>query len=199
MDKFYTTFEAAKMCHVSPSSLIRWIREGKLPAANTAGGHHRVSASDLVQLLKSLRMPIPLELQTTETEQLRVLIVDDEIGMRQMIRWVLEQNFKDVVVEEAQEGFIAGWKAHSLKPHLVILDLMLPGMDGFHVCQFIRSFTELKDTKIISISALQDPEVRSRILTMGADEFLVKPFDVELLREKISNIFKVSGFDQKLG
>ena len=102
-----------------------------------------------------------------------------------MIRWMLEQDFKDILIEEAEEGFVAGWKTHSFRPDLVALDLMLPGMDGYHVCEFIRQFPELKNTKIIAISALNDPEVEKKFLALGANEFLVKPFDFDVLKKKI--------------
>ena len=61
-NKHYTTFDIARICKVSPGSVIRWIKEGKLPASFTAGGHHRVNAQDLIAFLKTLRIPIPTEL-----------------------------------------------------------------------------------------------------------------------------------------
>lgn len=184
MAEFYSTFEVAKMCHVSPGSVTRWIREGRLPASLTVGGHHRIKKSDLLELLKNLRMPIPEEFHERE-KRVSILIVDDEPGIRQMIRWMLEQNFPGALVEEAQEGFAAGWKAHGICPQLVLLDLMIPGMDGFGVCQFIRSFPDLKNTKIIAMTALHDPQIREKMLRMGANDFLVKPFEMDVLKEKI--------------
>ena len=108
-----------------------------------------------------------------------------------MIRWKISEDFPEAEVEEAGEGFLAGWKANSFRPHLVILDLMLPGLDGFHVCEFIRQFPELKDVKIIAISALMDPDAAKKILELGANDFLVKPFDLDVLKKKI--FFQLSG------
>ena len=187
MEKFFSSFEIAKICQVAPSSVTRWIHEGKLPASMTAGGHHRVLADDLLKFLKALNMPIPPELAQGEkkTPSRKVLIIDDEYGVREMLRWMFQRYFPGFEIEEADEGFAAGWKANGLKPELVIVDIMLPGLDGYRVCQFIRSFEDLKDTKILAISGLRDPDVRSKILQFGANDFIAKPFDVEEIRQKI--------------
>lgn len=187
MEKLLRTQEVAKICQVAQGTVIRWINEGRLPAASTAGGHNRIRPKDLLTLLKSLNLPIPEELSSDPSldQKTRVLIVDDEPEVRKMIRWMIEQDFIGVEIEEAQEGFVAGWLTHSFHPHLVVLDLMLPGLDGFHVCEFIRRFPELKDTKIIAISALMDPEVAKKIMSLGANDFLTKPFDLDVLKEKI--------------
>lgn len=184
MERLLRTNEVARLCQVSQGTVIRWIHEGKLSASLTAGGHNRIRQADLVELLRTLRLPIPSELSMKEQE-LKVLIVDDEPEIRNIIRWMILQNITTARIEEAEEGFIAGWKTHCLRPDLVMLDLMLPGLDGFQVCEFIRRFPELKSTKIIAMSAFSDPEMEKRILGLGADDFLIKPFDLETLRLKI--------------
>ncbi len=189
MEKLIKTQEVAKICRVAQGTVIRWIHAGRLPASTTAGGHNRVRLTDLVQFLRNLNLPIPSELSADDKK--RILIVDDEAEIRAMIRWMLGQDFKDVLIEEAGEGFVAGWKTHSFRPDLVVLDLMLPGLDGYHVCEFIRQFPELRETKIIAISALNDPEVEKKFLALGADEFMVKPFDLEVLKKKIRMHLKV--------
>lgn len=192
--RYFSTFDAARMCHVSPGSMIRWIREGRLTAAKTAGGHHRIRDTDLVDLLQSLQMPVPDELSVKKQDEsrhshensLRVLIVDDEKDICLLVRQVLELEFPGVNIEEARDGFEAGWKAHQFKPQLVILDLMLPGMDGFQVCRFIRNISELKKTKILAISGLNLADKEKKIREQGADDFLEKPFDLKKLTAKVS-------------
>ena len=191
MEKLLRTQEVAKICQVSQGTVIRWIKEGRFPASSTAGGHNRIRVNDLFEFLRSLRLPIPPEL--VADPKTKILIVDDELEVRNMIRWLLEQNFQNIFIEEAQEGFIAGWKTHSFRPDLVVLDLMLPGLDGFRVCEFIRKLPELKETKIIVISALVDPDVKKRVLDLGANDFLVKPFDLDVLGQKIGAQLNGSG------
>ncbi len=191
MEKMIGTQEVANICQVAQGTVIRWIKEGKLLASSTAGGHNRIRRVDLLQLLKELRLPIPPEF--INESKVRVLIIDDEPAMKAMIRCMLEENFENILIEEAAEGLMAGWQAHSFRPDLIILDLMLPGLDGFQVCKFIRQFPELKRTKIIAISGLHDPETKERILNLGADQFLTKPFDLSSLEEKIRGLLKQKG------
>lgn len=183
---FYTTFEVAQMCHVSPGSVIRWVHEGKLQASLTAGGHHRIKAEDIKSFLKSLRMPIPAELG--EKEQTVALIVDDEANIRSVVRVALMKYFPEMAIEEAEDGFLAGAKVTSFRPDLVILDIKLPGLDGFRVCQFIKENSELKHTKVLVITGMDPEEARDKILKLGADDFLSKPFEIEMLVEKINRL-----------
>lgn len=142
MEKFFNTGHIAKMCHVSIGSVIRWIHEGKLAAAVTAGGHHRIRGRDLLAFLKTLRMPLPPELENQDG--IKILIVDDEESIHRMIRHFLKRQFPDIQVREVSDGFRAGWEAHRLCPDIVILDLVIPGLGGFGVCEFIRSFFRIK-------------------------------------------------------
>ena len=97
-EKYLTTFETAKICHASPGSVVRWIREGKLPASITAGGHHRVRLSDLVEFLRKLRMPIPEGLE--ESGSRRFLRVSSSPERLKQIQKILKRRFPDVVIEE---------------------------------------------------------------------------------------------------
>ncbi len=184
MEKFFGTQEIAKMCQVAQGTVIRWIKEGKLPASVTAGGHHRIQTQDLIQFLKDLRLPLPQDLESPGCK--KILIVDDEKDVRNLVRWVIEHNFSNVIVAEAEDGFKAGWKAHEFSPDLVILDLLMPGLDGFRVCEFIRNFPQLKDVKIIALSAWMDQSVENKFKELGAQDFIAKPFDPEIFKQKIA-------------
>lgn len=186
MQPLLKTQEVARICQVAQGTVIRWIKQGKLPASSTAGGHNRVNLEDLVGLLKNLRMPIPAEL--TQNDKFRILIIDDDPQIKNLISSMLKQSFKNILIEDAAEGVIAGWKAHSFRPDLVILDLKLPGIDGFQVCMFIRQIPDLQETKIIAVSGLPDPETREQILSAGADEFLAKPFKMSELKKQIQTL-----------
>lgn len=189
--EFYTTFEVAKMCHVSPGSVVRWINEGKLVTAQTAGGHNRIQAKDIVRFLKGLRMPIPEALQGKENGKLKILIVDDEASVRKFIWAALNMHFKDILVEEAEDGFAAGAKISRFSPDLILLDLRLPGMDGFRVCQFIRTDLGMKRVRIIAITGFNEEETRKKILELGANDYLVKPFNAEKLKEHVEIQMKI--------
>ncbi len=192
MEKYYSTNEVALMCQVSRGSVIRWIREGKLEAATTAGGHHRIWIRDLIKFLKSLNMILPSEL-TNLPDQKRpvILIVDDDISVVRLLRSFLLQNFPDFKIHEAHDGFDAGMSLIQLHPDLIFLDLGLPKIDGFRICETIRKQPELQKSTIIAISGLDDEYTRERILSFGADDFLAKPFEMDQLREKVSKWVEV--------
>lgn len=193
MEKYYTTTKVAELCHVSPGSVVRWIRESKLKAAVTAGGHHRVAHEDLVVFMKSLGLEPPsadsgeTPVSTADTSQkIRVLIVEDDRQVRQMLRFYFENELPAYEVSEVENGFHAGWIAHKTLPDLIILDLTLPGMDGYQVCQIVRQIPELSQCRILAISGEGDDK-KERIMRLGADDFLQKPFSLDALRVKVHN------------
>ncbi len=98
MKEFLGTFEAAKLCRVSPGTVARWIKDGKLKASVTAGGHRRIHRDDLVALMQSLRMPVPDT--PALTPDLQVFIVAEKPQARTAIREFLESRFPGIRVEE---------------------------------------------------------------------------------------------------
>ena len=192
MSKFYTTSEVAKMCQVSPGSVIRWIREGKLKTSRTVGGHRRIQENDLSVLLKELKMPLQSEMKDSAggTSLAKVLIVDDEQAICTLLREFFRDEFPDTLVEEAWDGFSAGWLARSLCPRIILLDLMLPDIDGFRVCQLIRSVDLLQHTKIIAMTGYGE-NGKEEILKLGADDFIKKPVDFKRLKTLVSGILEL--------
>ena len=195
MKDFYTTDQVSKFCNVSRGSVIRWIHEGKLRAATTVGGHHRIAREEIIRLLEIMHFSIPAEL--TEGVRPVALLVEDDEATRKMLRDILESRFPDFQVEEASDGFEAGLKIQKFRPRLVLLDICLPGQDGLDVCRLIRNFPELQNMVIIAVSGMQDPEVRKSVLELGANDFIPKPFDYEVLCQKIETYLKLKPSEQE--
>lgn len=185
-DKALGTYDISKICHVAPITVGRWIEEGKLPYFTTGGGHRRVWNRDLVEFLKSHNYPIPKGLSTPTHFQ--ILIVDDDAACRRLIHRSLSKTFSHIKVEEAADGYEAGEKVATLIPALVILDIRLPGVDGFKVCERIRLSKPLKKIKILAISGDGKKETRERILKAGADAFMAKPFDADEMMKIIGRL-----------
>lgn len=105
-----------------------------------------------------------------------VLVVDDDVMIRRLLRTVLEAD--DFEVVEAPDGDAALAALESLKPTVIVLDVMMPGLDGVEVCRRIDHRT----AKVVMLTARDDPELERAALGAGADAFLTKPFSsVELL------------------
>jgi len=119
----------------------------------------------------------------------QILIVDDEPNIVVPLQFLMEQNGYDVIV--AQSGEEALESIAKYEPDLILLDIMLPGMDGFEVCQIVRLKPEWQKTKIIFLTAKGRDVDIARGLVLGADAYVTKPFSnaeiVARVRELLSD------------
>ncbi len=192
MERFYTTDQVAKFCNVSRGSVVRWIHEGKLKAAVTMGGHHRIFDNDIIELLESLGFPVPAAIsQAQKKSSTKVLVVEDEVSMQGLLRNFLTHHFPTFQIEGAVDGFEAGLKIQRFRPDLVLLDIWLPGQDGIAVCKLIRDISEFSHVVIIAMTGVYDPSIRDKALEAGVNDFLWKPYDLDELRQMIEKNFKV--------
>lgn len=185
MRKALSTSVVARMLDVAVGSVSKWIDDGQLKAARTPGGHRRVAPEDLLVFLRRQNWPIPRELLPNKPH---ILVVDDEAAVA---RWVSEEirNARpEAEVLVANDGFAAGEMVASQKPQVVILDLRMPGMDGFEVCRRIKAREDTRHTAVIAMTAYASEEARQRILDCGAQAFLTKPLDITELTEELDAV-----------
>jgi putative two-component system response regulator len=124
-----------------------------------------------------------------------VLIVDDESSGRQTLESVLEGEGYNI--EMAENGIQAIEMAKQLLPDVILLDVMMPGMTGFEVCQHIRNDPAVAEIPIIILTALDDRDSLLNALKAGADDFISKPFDRFELRARLFGITRLNRY-QKL-
>jgi len=115
----------------------------------------------------------------------KVLIVDDSETMRSILSMRFEVSGYDVII--ASDGEEALEKAKKEKPAILILDLMLPKINGYEVCQMLKFDEKYKDLPIIILSALDQQEEREKAVKSGADAYFIKPFDLDLLITKVKS------------
>jgi PAS domain S-box-containing protein len=125
-----------------------------------------------------------------------ILIVDDEPVERETMRILLSGRGYNLVV--APNGAEALEKASALSPDLILLDVMMPGMDGFQVCRRLRADPLLAEVPIIMVTALDDQPTRLRGLEVGADDFLTKPYDRLELRARVQTITRLNRYHRLL-
>ena len=125
-----------------------------------------------------------------------ILIVDDEYIGRETLQSVLEGEGYEL--EMAENGFQAIEKAKKLLPDVILLDVMMPGMTGFEVCQRIRSDPQIAEIPIIILTALDDRESLLNALKAGADDFISKPFDRFELRARLLGITRLNRYQKLL-
>ena len=187
--QFFGTYEIAKICHVTPVTVNNWIDKGLIPSFSTGGGHRRVWDDDLAAFLIKHNIPVPEELKTQS--RVKIMIVDDEPSIIVTLQRTIEGIFENVDITSADNGFKAGQDITIQKPDLIILDLKLPGLDGFEVCRQIKTNPGLKHSKILAMSGYNIKEFEAKAIQSGADDFLPKPFTHAEVIEKISKLLKI--------
>jgi len=122
------------------------------------------------------------------TEKITILIIDDEIVSRYTIEALLEsENYTLLFAENGKQGLE---KAEVMVPDLVLLDVMMPGMNGFEVCRHLRANPQLCALPVTMVTAWDDPVARQRCLDIGATEVICKPFsrnELQALINKLTN------------
>lgn len=187
--KTYTTSDIAQICDVYPSTINDWINGGKLKAYSTPGGHHRITREDLVDFLSALKIPIPQDVRDVKTN---VLIVEDDASLAKMIERAFLRDGRGFNASACGSGIEALIRIGRTPPDLVILDLVLPKMDGAQVCKILKSAPETRDIKIIVVTgkASSDPAVAA--LKKKVDGFFSKPLDVFELVEHAAAVLKLA-------
>ena len=180
--EFLSTSAAARLLDVAVGSVSKWIDNGQLKAGRTPGGHRRVLRKDLIKFLERQKLPIPKELLDSAV---RVLVVDDEPSVTKWLVEELRAEHPDWEVFEAHDGFAAGELVAERRPQVVLLDLHMPGMDGFEVCRRILSKEETQNTAIIAITADSSAETERKILECGGRICIRKPLQLDGLLQEI--------------
>ena len=121
-----------------------------------------------------------------------ILLVDDEPMNLETLEALLSDEGYELL--RAEDGVAACRLAREHKPDLVLLDLMMPGMDGFEVCRFIRADPLLREIPIIIVTALSDEASRLEGLRAGADDFITKPCRFEEMRTRVRNVISLNRF-----
>ena len=126
----------------------------------------------------------------------RVLVVDDDPATRSLLEALLQQDGLETAL--AQSGEQALEFVREFRPHLILLDLMMPGMTGFEVVQRLKMAAETRTIPIILVTALEDRTSRLQALQAGAEEYLTKPIDQTDLRMRVRNLLKLKEFNELL-
>lgn len=182
--KDLTTGAIARYCQVTHFTVTNWINAGKLRAYRTPGGHHRIRREDFLEFLLTYQLPIPEDfaLQTLP----RILIVDDDRAVVEVLVQALHQ--VGYQVESASDGYEAGLKMATFKPDLLVLDLIMPRMNGFELCARIKGNPQTQGVKIIAITGYVQEESIERAFAAGADVYLEKPFRPDQLLKEIHRL-----------
>ena len=171
---YLTTGEAARMCGVGVNTIKRWIRQGRLPYMQTPGGHWRLPRHDFLHFIASMR--------PTRTEDApRVLVVDDDAQACDFVRGAIACASIDCEVECAHDGYTGLIQIGRLHPALLVLDIMMPEINGLELLHRLRSRPELcTGMKILVYTGARDRRlVMRKVEESRPDAILLKPTGVE--------------------
>lgn len=196
MKEMLTTGEIARFCGVNHRTVHRWIKDGLLTAFALPGrGDHRIAVNDCIAFLREYKIPIPSDLEDwiqktppPTGESLRVLVVEDDPRTARFISSLLKAEFEDLHIQLAEDVFRAGLAMGTFRPHLILLDLKLPDIDGFQALEIIRNTPALEGVKIIVVSS-HDKDMLEKAVDKGADYALEKPVDRDQLFRHVRQLF----------
>jgi len=184
MKTVFTTGEAAKICKVSQQTIIRCFDSGQLKGFRVPGSRfRRIPREQLFSFMKENGIPT----DALESGKRKVLIVDDDEELVELLVDVFERD-RRYAIKTANNGFDAGMLVKEFRPDLVVLDVMLPDINGKEVCQRVRSDSSLDDVQIICISGMVEADKVADLKLAGANDFLQKPFAVEKLIERAGEL-----------
>ena len=190
-NQMLTTGQIAEICGVHFRTVGRWIDRGDLKGFHLPGrGDRRVKASDLIGFMKQQGMPAPSDdafSGLSKAVKNKILIVDDDPHIVNAFARILRQNGYEI--ETAHDGFSAGMILSQFRPHLMILDLRMPKMDGFEVIQQIKKANGVNNPKILVVSG-ESEEGLKRALELGAEKVLSKPTLNEALLNAVEGLIQ---------
>ncbi|MHC4104518.1 MAG: response regulator, partial [Planctomycetota bacterium] len=146
----------------------------------------RIPRKNLVRFMQDNNIP----LDSIESGKRKILIVDDDSEIVELLEDVLERDGR-FEVKTASSGYEAGMATEKFRPELILLDYMLPDVNGNVVCQTIRMNPEFENIKIIIISGVVKQDEIAQLLKSGAEDFIRKPFNITELTDKISVVLQM--------
>ncbi len=186
--KVFTTGEAASVCKVSQQTIIRCFDSGRLNGFRVPGSKfRRIPRDELLRFMRANGIPT----DAVEGNRRRVLVVDDDEQIVELFQDLLGEDGR-FEVRAATTGYDAGMLTESFRPDLIILDYMLPDINGNVVCDRVRRNESLTETKILIVSGVVNQDEVKGLLDSGADGFIKKPFDVRTLMDTITNLLGIA-------
>jgi len=183
----FTTGEAAKICKVSQQTIIRCFDNGSLKGFRVPGSRfRRIPRDQLFSFMKDNGIPT----DALESGKRKVLIVDDDEGLVELMldAFAADGRFE---LKKANNGFDAGMLVKEFRPDLVVLDVMLPDINGKEVCQRVRVDASMDSVKIICISGMVEQDKIDELKEAGANDFMNKPFEIDQLIDRACRLLEM--------
>ena len=177
----FTTGEVAEVCRLSQQTIIRCFDSGQLEGFRVPGSKfRRIPRDKLKKFMRDHEIP----LDSLESDKIKVLVVDDDPDIVELFIDALSRDGR-FETRSASTGFDAGVEANKFRPDIVVLDYLLPDINGNVVCRTIRQSDDLQHIRILIISGVVNKSEVDALLEAGADDFIKKPFNIETVIGRI--------------
>ena len=198
---FCTTREAGVLLGVSVGTVQLWVESGLLQAWKTAGGHRRVLRDSVERLLQkkpisAQQVSSPLVADRAQSRRLKILAVDDNEQMLRLYQLHMERWPMAPEVTVLSDAVSALLSIGRQCPDLLVTDLHMPGMDGFHMLRVLSSAPEMSGTRIVVVSALEAAEIQQRGGIPAGVEALPKPVPFDRLLSIATGLLKQGRFQR---
>jgi excisionase family DNA binding protein len=181
-DKDYLTpNEVASLLMVSPITVRQWAQKGLLKANTTPGGHRRYSRAVVREFARERGIELGEPVR-------KLLIVDDNRSFNDYLAALFGVEVPGLEIHSAYDGFEAGRLVQQHRPEVVLLDVMMPGVDGFEVCRRLKADPATAHIRVVAMTGYHSPEAEKRMLAAGAAVMLRKPFSAQ-------EVLKACGFE----
>jgi len=183
----FTTGEAAEICKVSQQTIIRCFDSGRLQGFRVPGSRfRRIPRAELLRFMRTNEIPT----DALESKTKRILVVDDDPQIIELYKDLLagDERFE---IKTAGTGYDAGLLTQQFRPHLILLDYMLPDINGNLVCQRIKTNPDLRDVKVLIVSGVASGDDIKSLREHGADGFMKKPLNIEELMAKVEELLQL--------
>jgi excisionase family DNA binding protein len=187
MKDLYTTGEAADICKVSQQTIIRCFDSGRLEGFRIPGSKfRRIPRESLVKFMRSNKIP----LDNLDSGKKKLLIVDDDPEIVELINDIFSRDER-FDIRTASSGYDAGLLTQQFKPDVILLDYMLPDVNGNIVCQTIKQNPDFDNIKVIIVSGVVKQDEIDLLMKSGAEDFVKKPFSIDELTDKVCSVLQM--------
>jgi len=181
--EYLTPQEVAVLLKVSPVTVRQWAQKGGLKAFTTPGGHRRFYKHDVLHFAANRGV------KTSNKKSRKLLIVDDDVLLAGFLHEVFQTNEENYDVRVVHDGFTAGSYIQSFIPEVILLDIMMPGINGIQVCHFLKKNPATAGIRVVAMTGFPTNELVQEIIDAGADMCLHKPLKVNDVLDAVDSVF----------
>jgi excisionase family DNA binding protein len=188
-EKIYTTFQVADICNVRPTTVIKLANQNIIRAYTTPGGHRRIRQADLRDFLRQYNIPAPPELSAGLKQ---VLVVEDDAAVGALLLRALGKASAELDVQLIRDGVEALLAIGRRPPDLILLDVVMPVMDGLQVLKTLRSDPRAQKIKVIAMTGKKlNPDTLS-FVQRHTDDVFFKPFKTNNIVDRALSLIGIS-------